>query len=129
MAKYITTTCSAEKDNAPGLLPAIKRYQHPRIQWVYLESKRLALPMLILSGEFGLLQPLDPIPWYDHALHMDEVQDLAPRMAAKLMRLEADSLVFYAQPSSQPGWSPYHAVLEQACGTAGAQLQWVPWEG
>lgn len=54
MAEFLVTTCSKEKDLAPGLLPAIERYQHPRIQWVYLESQRLDLPMLILSGEFRL---------------------------------------------------------------------------
>jgi len=128
MAKFLITTCSKEKDNAPGLLPAIARYQHPRIQWVHLESKRLGWPMLIFSGEFGLLQPLDPIPWYDHALQMDEVPDLVPRIAKKLKDLAVSSLVFYARPASDHGWDPYHTSLAQACQKADVSLEWTPWE-
>ena len=128
MTDFLITTCSAEKDDSPGLLPAIERYQHPRIQWVYLESRRLSRPMLILSGEFGLLAPLDPIPWYDHALQMEEVDGLMPRIEHKLRALEAEHLTFYARPASEPGWAPYHAALKGACQKAAVRLKWVPWK-
>ena len=128
MAKFLITTCSKEKDNSPGLLPAIARYQHPRIQWVHLESKRLGLPMLILSGEFGLLHPQDPIPWYDHALQMDEIPNLVPRIAQKLKDLAVQNMVLYARPAAEPGWAPYHAALAQACQEADVNLEWIPWE-
>ena len=128
MAEFLVTTCSAEKDTSPGLLPAIERYQHPRIQWVYLESRRLSRPMLILSGEFGLLEPLDPIPWYDHALQMAEVNDLLPSIEQKLSTLQAERLIFYARPASEPGWAPYHAALEGACSRASVRLKWILWE-
>jgi len=129
MAEFLVTTCSKEKNPAAGLIPAIERYQHPRIEWVYLESKRLDLPMLILSGEFGLLRPIDPIPWYDHALGMDEVPDLVPKIALKLEEIKAESLRFYARPASVPGWAPYHAALNQACQKNAVDMKWILWEG
>jgi hypothetical protein len=127
MSEYLVTTCSKEKDPAPGLLPAIERYRHARIDWVYLESRRLNIPMLILSGEFGLLLPTDPIPWYDHALQVDEVQDLVLSIAKKLEILGADRLRFYARPASEPGWAPYHAALTQASREASVRLKMISW--
>lgn len=128
MKEFLVTPCSKEKDRSPGLLPAIERYQHPRIEWVYLESKRLMLPMLILSGEFGFLRPIDPIPWYDHALQMDEVPDLVPGMAKTLMNLAAERLRFYARPDSDPGWAPYHEALNQACQKVDVRINWIHWK-
>ncbi|MFW5713309.1 MAG: hypothetical protein ACOCYU_01425 [Brevefilum sp.] len=127
MNEYLITTCSKNKDDAPGLLPAIERYQNSRIEWVYLESIRLNTPMLIFSGEFGLLEPIDPIPWYDHALQMDEISKLIPKIARKLRALGVESLRFYARPASEPGWRPYHAALKQACAEADVTLNWIPW--
>lgn len=128
MTAYLITTCSKEKDSRPGLLPAIERYKHPRIDWVYRESQRLNLPMLILSGEFGLLQPQTPIPWYDHALQADEVPNLVPAIALRLKGLKAESLQFFARPANEPGWAPYHAALDQACRAENVRLRWVLWE-
>ncbi len=128
MTEFLLTTCSKEKDTAPGLLPAIERYRHPRINWVYLENRRLNLPMLILSGEFGLLLPTDPIPWYDHALQMDEVPDLVPEITKKLTAFGVDSLRFYARPASTPGWAPYHAAIEAACRAAMVNVKLILWE-
>ena len=115
MTRILITTCCKEKDDAPNGMPAIHRYQSERISQVYTESQRLGLPMRILSGKFGLLHPLDPIPWYDHPLQMAEVTALAPRLAESLSAEGATGVYFVARPPGTPGWAPYHAALKRAC--------------
>ncbi len=115
MTHYLITTCCKEKDETPGELPAIRRYRSERIARAFEESRRLGLPMLILSGKFGLLQPQDPIPWYDHPLQMTEVPGLIPRLAESLAKGEVTGIYFIARPPETPGWAPYHTVLKRAC--------------
>lgn len=79
--------------------------------------------MLILSGKFGLISPTQPIPWYDHALQMEEVPGLVPKLVEKPRKLEVTKVSFYARPREMPGWAPYHAALEQACREAGVELR------
>ncbi len=129
MVEYMVTTCSKEKDPADGVLPAIQRYQHPRIDWVYQESQRLDLPMLILSGKYGLIRPDDPIPWYDQALTLDNVSTLLPILTEQLHQTLPDLIHFIALPPETPGWAPYHLVLEQACAPLKVKIRLIPWLG
>jgi hypothetical protein len=71
--------------------------------------------MLILSGQFGLLAPTDPIPWYDRPLASQYVDALVPLVARQLAATGATRIRFYARPTSTPGWGPYYEVLERAC--------------
>ncbi len=128
MNRYLITTCSKEKDPSPGVLPAIERYQSERIMFAYQESLRLGLPMLILSGKFGLIQPTDEIPWYDHALQMAEVQVMVPPVVDVLEKNAVDQILFYARPLDSPGWPPYYAVIKEACKQLEIDLMLCHWE-
>jgi hypothetical protein len=57
------TYCSASKSQAPGNIPAIQRYQSRRIRKVCQAATTLGLKFYILSGEFGLISPQQPIPF------------------------------------------------------------------
>lgn len=129
MTEYLVTTCSKEKNLAEGVLPAIQRYQHPRITWVYQESQRLGLPMLILSGKYGLIRSDEPIPWYDQALTMDDVPALLPVLTKQLRQVSPTVLHFYALSPETQGWAPYHRALEQACAPFGVKIQFILWTG
>ena len=123
------TTCCKEKDTRPGLLPAIQRYRSDRITWAYAESQRLGLDLLILSGQFGLLRPEDPIPWYDHALQMEEIDALVPPVADELASLAMSEVFFIARSASTPGWAPYHIALMQARQGTQTALNFIEWQG
>lgn len=128
MTHTLITTCCAEKDPSEGFLPAIERYLSDRINWVYRESQRSGLPLLIFSGKFGLLKPTDPIPWYDHALQMDEVEKLLPLLVSQLEKMAITRGSFYARSPDLPGWKPYHDSLERACKLVRVRLDWIAWQ-
>jgi len=90
------TYCSAKKDRSPGELPAIQRYRSHRIRSVYIAAVSLGLRFLILSGEYGLLEPADPIPYYDHLLQSSEVSEHSKRVAGQLEALGVKDLVFFS---------------------------------
>lgn len=121
--KILCTTCSAAKRDDPEPLPAVGRYLSLRVARVEQLSRRLGVPMRILSGKYGLLEPSQPIPWYDHALTPDEVEALLPHLVGQLLELEATELAFFARPRSTPGWEPYHLAIERACAAAGVELE------
>jgi len=113
------TYCSADKHRGGGLMPAIERYQSARIAELGATGT-----LLILSGEFGLLAPEDPIPWYDHLLLSDEVEAMVPRVTAQLQERAVVTLVFHtADPDTFPAIRPYVALITQACQAAGVPLQ------
>jgi hypothetical protein len=113
--EYFCTPCCKRKRRDAGLLPACERYLSKRISFVRAESERYGRPLLILSGEYGLLAADAPIPWYDHQLRAREVDQLADAVAAQLAARRATRLVFYARPRGTPGWRPYFEVCEEAC--------------
>lgn len=117
------TICCKEKDPSPGNLPAIKRYLSDRISNVYQASIKQNTPMRIMSGEFGLLRPEDPIPYYDHLLSFNEVSKLSLRVIEQLQRDAVSSITFYAQPRLTLGWEPYYQLIEQSCQTLGIKLE------
>jgi len=113
--EYLCTACCKRKRRAAVPLPALARYLSRRIRWVWRESRRAGLPMLILSGRYGLLTPQTKIPYYDQALSPAEVTQLSQKIIAQLKRRRITVLTFYARPRATPGWSPYFQVLEKAC--------------
>jgi hypothetical protein len=113
--KYNLTTCCAQKRKDESLLPAKIRYQSPRVQMVVAESQRTKTPLLIFSGEFGILDADDPIPWYDKALTGEDVEAMVPRVIAQLQERAVTEVTLFARPKDTPGWMPYYTVLEQAC--------------
>jgi hypothetical protein len=113
--EYLCTTCCKEKRLDEKPLPAVERYLSPRIRETIREGRRSVRPVLILSGRYGLLDPQQPIPWYDQALTTDAVDELVPRVIGQLRDFGVSRLVFQARDRSTVGWEPYYRVLETAC--------------
>jgi cytoplasmic iron level regulating protein YaaA (DUF328/UPF0246 family) len=47
----------------------------------------LGQKFLILSGKYGILEPSDPIPYYDHLLQSSEVSEHSKKVADQLETL------------------------------------------
>lgn len=112
---FVCTSCCKDKKMDPGLLPAVKRYISARIDFVSMESERLGMPFLILSGKYGLVESDFGIPWYDQALLPEAVSKMIRLVKDQLLEKDASKLIFYGKPKTTPGWEPYYQVLEQAC--------------
>ncbi len=121
--EHFCTVCCKRKRRERGLLPATSRYVSKRIRYVHSESRRVGQPFLIVSGEYGLVGPMDPIPWYNHTLQPDEVDALVPTVAEQLVARGVSTLIFYARPSSTLGWQPYYSLLERACVHEGIPME------
>lgn len=114
-----STYCSKSKSDAPGEIPAIQRYLSARINAVHDAAQRLCLNFFILSGEYGLIPPDYPLPWYDHLLLAGEVPALIPRVTEQIALHNITHLVYFTQPFTlDPYVRPYHAVLVEACNRA-----------
>ena len=119
----ICTTCSERKRRTPETpIPAAQRYSSRRIRHVLAVAQRRRLPVLILSGRYGLLSPRRRIPWYDRPLAAEDVPALANKLERQLRRLRLDALELWARPASTPGWQPYHDALRVACAVTGVRL-------
>jgi len=80
--------------------------------------------MLILSGEYGLLDPSDPIPWYDHLLQPSETQAMATKVASQLREKGIQAIEFHtADPSTTAPVRPYAQVMRAACKAADVRLE------
>lgn len=125
--KLVITYCSGPKRKDPGGLPALERYQSPRI--ADLAELEDGFP-LILSGEFALLELDTYIPWYDHKLVESEVQEMAVTVADQLLEFEPEEVEYRtADPEAYPEVEPYFQVMEKACRFAGVSLTVVKLEG
>jgi len=120
------TYCSAEKDRSERELPAIQRYRSPRIKSVYAAAKSLGLEFLILSGKYGILEPSDPIPHYDHLLQSLEVSEHSKIVADQLEVLGVKDLIFFTRPDSvDENVKPYCECIKLASQKAGIELKYV----
>lgn len=109
------TYCSAGKSRDAGDIAAIRRYQSKRIETVYAAAQQLGVEFCILSGEFGLIAPDYPIPWYDHLLRADEVPALTERIVEQIAQHGITRLVYFSQSFDRdPAIIPYHEVLALA---------------
>ena len=118
------TYCSAPKRTTPDLLPAVERYVSTRITALWQACQEDGRPMLILSGQYGLLRPEDPIPWYDHLMAPEEVADMTARITAQLRALEISRIEYTtAKTSIAPAVIPYLAALSSACRNADVTLE------
>ncbi len=117
------TYCSKDKSDEPGDIPAIRRYKSARIDNVYAAACKLGVGFYILSGEFGLIPPEQPIPCYDHLLQADQVSHLAGLVAGQIKQHGITGLVYFTQPLAQePNVVPYHDTLAAACSQAAVAL-------
>ncbi len=123
MRKALCTYCSARKRRNPEMLPACERYLGPRIRSLHREAWREGFVFLILSGRFGLLNPSDPIPWYDHLLVQDEVPRLTDIVVEQLRILHLHTLTYVSAPlATTPQVRPYYNTILDACELSGVSL-------
>ena len=121
--RVFCTYCSASKDPAKGLIPAFKRYISPRIVRVQEMAQREASHFCILSGEFGLVDWDQPLPWYDHLLLSEEVPHLAQQVAAQLIERDIAQVDYYTvSPQFDPKVIPYLDTIDKACSSVGVEL-------
>lgn len=120
------TYCSAKKDRSLGELPAIQRYQSHRIKSVYIAAISLGYKFLILSGKYGILEPSDPIPYYDHLLQPSEVSELSKRVADQLEALGVKNITFFTRSfSDDENLKPYFNCIKFASQKKGIKLKFV----
>ena len=120
------TYCSAEKDRSHGELPAIQRYRSLRIKSVYIAAMSLGLKFLILSGKYGILEPSDPIPYYDHLLQSPEVSGHSKKVADQLEALGVKDLIFFSGSlSDDENLKLYFDCIKFASKNAGIELKFV----
>lgn len=121
--KYLLTICSDDKDPRPEPLPARERYQSDFMQQVIAEGERTDTRVLILSGKFGILEPDDEIPYYDHQLTEEEVDNMVPTVAEQLEERMTSKLVAYIKKGREvEGWEPYYQLIEKSAAAIGAEL-------
>jgi len=86
----------------------------------------LGLKFLILSGEYGILEPSAPIPYYDHLLESLEVSEHSQRVAGQLEALGVKDLIFFAgSVSDDENVKPYLDCIEFASQQSGIALKFV----
>ena len=120
------TNCSAKKDRSSRELPAIQRYHSHRIKSVYIAAMSLGLKFLILSGEYGLIEPSDPIPYYDHRLQSSEVAEHSKRVVDQLESFGVKDLIFFARSlSDDEHLKPYFDCIKSASQMTGIEVKFV----
>jgi len=116
MSLAYCTYCSKEKREDKSQLPSIDRYISQRIKHVHQLALEHDADFLILSGKYGLLKGSAEIPYYDHLLSTDEVEDMTKLVSSQLRNAEVKRLkCFSASPELQPSLRPYVDVLIKAC--------------
>lgn len=120
------TYCSAEKEASESLLPAIRRYRSDRIERIYSAALAAGCGFFILSGEYGLLGPNKPIPYYDHLLQAEEAEVQAFKVAGQIKQHGISQIIFFTLPlSKDEKLAPYHSTLRLACVLASIRLNFV----
>ncbi len=81
--------CSRRKVDAPGLLPAIERYDGPvfRLLRRFLRTSARPISIYILSAAYGLIPADHPIPWYDCQMTTERAAALHPAVDESLRRI------------------------------------------
>ncbi|MEP7336157.1 MAG: hypothetical protein ABI977_00205 [Acidobacteriota bacterium] len=107
-------------------MPALSRYRSERIRRIHHAARSAGCGFYILSGEYGLLAPDEPIPYYDHLLADDEIEMHAFKLAEQIKRYSITQIVFFTLPVwRDEKLAPYHAALRLACTIASVQLSFV----
>lgn len=118
----VLTTCTPDKAQDPGLLPAVERYRGPWVDKALARSRDSGCPLFFLSGVYGIIPADEPLPLYDHALQPEEVDTLVIRATAQLQSHGITTITALLRPPATPGWAPYHQVLEASCQRVGLAL-------
>ena len=120
----IATICCREKDRTEGLLPAIRRYRSDRIRKVHSLARKAGLSFAILSGQFGLIDGEEPIPYYDKLMGDDDLGEIIGLNTAFLENKGIRKVIFLIpDPAGDPHLRPYLRSLQSAARAAGNELQ------
>jgi len=96
------------------------------MQRVIQRGEETDIPVLILSGEHGLLRLNSKIAYYDHALTEDEVPRMVPLVADQLEDLGVTEIEAYIKRDRDvPGWGPYYELLELGTHVASVDLHYI----
>jgi len=118
------TYCSKEKSSNQGDIPAIARYESERIKNVNNAAEAIGYEFRILSGKFGLVGPLDEIPYYDHLLNSSEVNNHAKKVSFDLVELQVDEVIFFTdKPETDPNLENYIECMQIAVYKADVKLK------
>jgi len=109
------TYCSKLKDEIIDSLPAIHRYKSKRIRKVNESAKLLDYPIFILSGKYGLISTEQKIPYYDHLLLDNEVENLVNDYVIEQLKKFNIEKIFFFQNSSDLFIKPYINAITLAC--------------
>jgi len=86
----------------------------------------LGLKFLILSGKYGILEPSDPIPYYDYRLQSSEVSEHSMKVADQLHDLGVKDLIFFSKSfPDDENVKPYFDCIKDASQKAGIKLKFV----
>lgn len=121
----VCTICSKEKRKDKELLPTKNRYISERIDEVGRIAEKGEFQFVIFSGKYGLLNPDEKIPFYDHLLKIDEVKSLTKIVEKQLADINPTEITFYAEPR-EGNWEPYYIVLENATKSMGINFKIQP---
>ena len=114
--KAYCTYCSREKRKDPCLLQAIERYDNDRIRATHKQALNDGVEFLILSGEYGVVNPSTQIPYYDHLLKREEVGALIERVTVQLQERQISELVYFTKPwENDPEIRPYLDTITASC--------------
>jgi len=68
----LIVSCSQRKNDAPGTLPAIDRYDGPTFRTLRLLYRNKLIPssldIYIVSGKYGVIRWDEPLPFYDQRM-------------------------------------------------------------
>lgn len=88
MERCLIVGCSRTKNETPGLLPAIDRYNGPEYRVIrrFLAKAPTAIQidLFILSAEFGLISCAMPIPAYDRLMTPGRAEELRPEVSVAI---------------------------------------------
>ena len=127
--KSICTYCSESKDLNEELIPAFKRYLSPRIILVKEIAEKENIHYCILSGEFGLVDWNQPIPWYSHLLIHEEVPNMVDKVVNQIQIKKISEIDFYTRsPDFDSRIIPYLETIKKAIQLAAIKLRIVSLE-
>ena len=120
----VCTICSRDKDRREGLLPAIERYNSPRIYKVFALAQERGHAFAILSGKYGLLAPETPIPYYDKLLKEADGEEAAAEATAYLKEGNfREVILLLPDPAVDPNVVPYIETMKRAGESIGVPVE------
>lgn len=122
--KYICTYCSRKKSDFPRLIPAKERYSSDWVRNIEKIAKEKELPLLFISGKYGLIQAEELIPLYNLRFTDSLVPSIVKKSVGQVKKLNVTELIFYTKPQDEK-LRPYYDVIKQICNQTGIKLSLV----